>query len=78
MMKNILLLICFFMLSCSSKEIGKTGEIVVYDTQKAHSFKDIMDVPVPPVTPDPDPETVSVDLTVSIGQWTVVQVKPEV
>lgn len=41
-------------------------------------IKDIMDVPVPPVTPDPDPETVSVDLTVSIGQWTVVQVKPEV
>lgn len=41
-------------------------------------IKDIMDVPVPPVTPDPDPETVSVDLTVSVGQWTVVQVKPEV
>lgn len=41
-------------------------------------IKDIMDVPVPPVTPGPDPETVSVDLTVSIGQWTVVQVKPEV
>jgi hypothetical protein len=41
-------------------------------------IKNIMDVPVPPVTPDPDPETVSVDLTVSIGQWTVIPVKPEV
>lgn len=41
-------------------------------------IKTIMDVLVPPVTPDPDPEAVSVDLTVTVGQWTVVQVKPEV
>lgn len=53
-------------------EAGKVYFIDLVD------IKDIMDVPVPPVTPDPDPETVSVDLTVSIGQWTVVQVKPEV
>ena len=64
------------------KEVGGSY-ITDFEAGKVYSIdladiKDIMDVPVPPVTPDPDPETVSVDLTVSIGQWTVVQVKPEV
>ena len=65
------------------KDNTATNYITDFEAGKVYfinlaDIKDIMDVPVPPVTPDPDPETVSVDLTVSIGQWTVVQVKPEV
>ena len=53
-------------------EAGKVYSIDLGD------IKNIMDVPVPPVTPDPDPETASVDLTVSVQGWTVVPVTPEV
>lgn len=65
------------------KDNTATNYITDFEAGKVYfinlaDIKDIMDVPVPPVTPDPDPETVSVDLTVNIGQWTVVQVKPEV
>ena len=65
------------------KDNTATNYITDFEAGKVYfidlaDIKDIMDVPVHPVTPDPDPETVSVDLTVSIGQWTVVQVKPEV
>lgn len=40
--------------------------------------KDIIDVPVPPVTVDPDPDAVSVDITVSVKGWDIIVAKPEV
>lgn len=38
----------------------------------------IMDVQNPPVTDEPDPNSVSVDVTVSVADWAIVPVKPEV
>lgn len=38
----------------------------------------IMDVVNPPVTDQPDPNSVSVDVTVTVADWTIVPVKPEV
>lgn len=41
-------------------------------------ISDILDVKNPPVTTDPDPDAVSVDVTVSVKTWEIVTVKPEV
>ncbi|TWJ17435.1 hypothetical protein JN06_00748 [Bacteroides zoogleoformans] len=53
----------------------QAGKIYQFDLSK---IQDIMDDPFPPVTPDPDPETISVELSVTVGAWTVVAVNPEV
>lgn len=45
---------------------------------KLSDIKDILDVVNPPVTPEPDPNATSVDVTVTVKGWEVVPVKPEV
>ncbi|MGL5787650.1 MAG: hypothetical protein ACRCX4_12670 [Bacteroidales bacterium] len=45
---------------------------------KLSDIKDIMDVVNPPVTPEPDPNATSVDVTVEVKGWEIVPVKPEV
>lgn len=53
-------------------ENGKVYQLNLSD------IKDIMDVVNPPVTPEPDPNATSVDVTVTVKGWEVVPVKPEV
>lgn len=53
-------------------ENGKVYQLNLSD------IKDIIDVVNPPVTPEPDPNATSVDVTVSVKGWEVVAVKPEV
>lgn len=43
-----------------------------------NDIKEIIDVVNPPVTPEPDPDAVSVDLKVTVKGWDVVTAKPEV
>lgn len=53
-------------------ENGKIYQLSLADVSK------IIDVPVPPVTTDPDPNAVSVDITVTVKGWDIVVAKPEV
>lgn len=56
----------------SAFENGKVYQLNLSD------IKDIIDVVNPPVTPEPDPNATSVDVTVTVKGWEVVPVKPEV
>lgn len=56
----------------SAFENGKVYQLNLSD------IKDIMDVVNPPVTPEPDPNATSVDVTVTVKGWEIVPVKPEV
>lgn len=54
-----------------------------FDNSKVYQLdlndvKEIVDVVNPPVTPEPDPDAASVDITVSVKGWDVVTAKPEV
>lgn len=43
-MKNVLLvIICFMLFSCNSRSLDDLGEVIVYNSQEAHSFKEIVD-----------------------------------
>lgn len=53
-------------------ENGKVYQLSLSD------IKDIIDVVNPPVTPEPDPNATSVDVTVTVKGWEIVPVKPEV
>lgn len=56
----------------SAFENGKVYQLNLSD------IKDIIDVVNPPVTPEPDPNATSVDVTVTVKSWDIVPVKPEV
>lgn len=53
-------------------ENGKVYQLSLADV------KGIIDVVNPPVTTDPDPDAVSVDITVSVKGWAIIVAKPEV
>lgn len=65
------------------KESGSGDIITKFEAGKVYQLQlqdiaELMDKTVPPVTPNPDPDQLSVELTVTVGQWTVVPVKPVV
>ncbi|WP_373704878.1 hypothetical protein [Porphyromonas loveana] len=51
----------------------EAGKVYQFDLKE---IADLMDNLNPPVTPTPDPDQLSVELTVTVGDWTVVPVTP--
>lgn len=65
------------------KDKSTNNYITKFEAGKVYQFDlkdiaDLMDSLNPPVTPTPDPDQLSVELTVTVGNWTVVPVTPVV